>query len=149
MTSIVDPSDGMSVAGMSMARRLAMFGVRLRGRAPANGTGVTGMAAIPGPYNGHDHPPQSDPAGYPSPAPGTPSSQNPNIDVEDWDMMFDAVQSRLMRTVGQRLGELPNVPEHSAELSASLVQAVVLECVTEMDKLHAALKRERSQRLTP
>jgi hypothetical protein len=72
-----------------------------------------------------------------------------SIPVDDWDVMFDAVRARLIRTVGERLGELPDVPQHSAELSASLVQAVVLDCVNALDQLHAALTQERSQRPTP
>jgi hypothetical protein len=72
-----------------------------------------------------------------------------SIPVDDWNVMFDAVRTRLMRTVGERLGELPEGPPHSAELSASLVQAVVLDCVSALDQLHAALTQERSQRPTP
>jgi hypothetical protein len=72
-----------------------------------------------------------------------------SIAVADWDLMFEAVRARLIDTVGARLGELPDVPHHSAELSASLVQAVVLDCVNALDQLHAALTRERSHRPTP
>ncbi|MDI1272141.1 hypothetical protein [Polaromonas sp.] len=71
------------------------------------------------------------------------------IEVEDWDVLFEAVKTTLRRIVGERLGELPEVPAHSAALSASLVQAVVLDCVGSLDRLHAALKQERSQRPTP
>lgn len=102
-----------------------------------------------GDINGHHA--DTDPAhpAYAKPVSGSPASGQPAMDMAEWDMMFDAVLARLIRTVGQRLGELPDTPQHSAELSASLVQAVVLECVAEMDKLHTALKQERSQRLTP
>lgn len=72
-----------------------------------------------------------------------------SIEVEDWDVLFEAVKTTLQRIVGERLGELPEVPAHSAELSASLVQAVVLDCVSSLDRLHDALKQERSQRPTP
>ncbi len=78
-----------------------------------------------------------------------PPAQRLSITVADWDVMFDAVRSRLIQSVGERLGELPDVPQHSAELSASLVQAVVLDCVSALDQLHAALRQERSQRPTP
>jgi hypothetical protein len=71
-----------------------------------------------------------------------------SIAVADWDVMFDAVRARLIDSVGERLGQLPDVPQHSAELSASLVQAVVLDCVNALDQLHAALTQERSQRPT-
>jgi hypothetical protein len=70
------------------------------------------------------------------------------ITISDWDVMFDAVRARLLQAVGERLGELPKVPQHSAELSASLVQAVILDCVIALDQLHAALQQERSQRPT-
>jgi hypothetical protein len=71
------------------------------------------------------------------------------IEVEDWDVLFEAVKTTLRRIVGERLGDLPEVPAHSAALSASLVQAVVLDCVGSLDRLHTALKQERSQRPTP
>lgn len=71
------------------------------------------------------------------------------IEVEDWDVLFEAVETTLRRIVGERPGELPEVPAHSAALPASQVQAVVLDCVDALDRLHAALKQERSQRPTP
>ena len=71
------------------------------------------------------------------------------IEVEDWDVLFEAVKTTLRRVVGERLGDLPEIPPRSAALSASLVQAVVLDCVGSLDRLHAALKQERSQRPTP
>ncbi len=72
-----------------------------------------------------------------------------SIGVDDWDVMFEAVRARLIHSVGERLGELPDLPHHSAELSASLVQAVVLDCVSALEQLHSALQQERSQRPTP
>lgn len=75
-----------------------------------------------------------------------------SIEVADWDVLFEAVKTTLRLIVGERLGEQPEVPEvpaHSAELSASLVQAVVLDCVSSLDRLHTALKQERSHRPTP
>ena len=151
MVSIVDPSDGMSAVGMSMAMatQLAMLSSRLRGRTPFNEAGVTSMAAAPSAYNGQHK--GSEPAlpEYSSPAPEEPSGQHLNIDVEDWDILFAAVKARLRRTVGDGMEKQPDVPAHSSALSASLVQAVVLDCVIEMDKLHASLKQQRSQRPTP
>lgn len=72
-----------------------------------------------------------------------------SIDPQDWDTLFDAVTTRLRRSVGEDLHNPPDVPYHSTALRASLIQAVVLDCARAMDKLHAALKHERSQRLTP
>lgn len=71
------------------------------------------------------------------------------IDAADWDTLFDAVSARLCQTVGEDLHNPPNVPAYSAALTASLIQAVVLDCVGALDQLHVALKYERSQRLTP
>ena len=70
------------------------------------------------------------------------------VNTADWDSLFDAVSVRLIRTVGEDLQNPPNVPLHSAALTASLIQAVVLDCVGALDQLHAALKQERSQRPT-
>lgn len=81
--------------------------------------------------------------------PDTPYDAHLFIEVEDWDVLFEAVKTTLRRVVGERLGELPEVPDHSAALAASLVQAVVLDCARSLDRLHTALKQERSQRPTP
>ena len=82
-------------------------------------------------------------------APDAPYDAHLAIEVEDWDVLFEAVKTTLRRIVGERLGDMPEVPAHSAALSASLVQAVVLDCVSSLDRLHAALQQERSQRPTP
>lgn len=71
------------------------------------------------------------------------------VNTADWDSLFDAVAVRLRQTVGEDLQNPPDVPVHSAALTASLIQAVVLDCVGALDRLHVALKQERSQRLTP
>jgi hypothetical protein len=81
--------------------------------------------------------------------PPGPLYQHADIAPDDWDVMFDAVQARLRRAVGEHLGGVPQIPSHSAGLSASLVQATVLDCVSALDQLHAALKQERSQGQTP
>ncbi len=79
------------------------------------------------------------------------AGDEPRLDIgsADWDVLFDAVSARLRQTVGEDLHHPPDVPAHSAALTASLIQAVVLDCVGALDKLHAALKHERSKRLTP
>eukprot|EP01136_Pigoraptor_vietnamica_P040420 Opistho-1_new@12309 len=103
------------------------------------------MTSIPMAHTAEPPPePMSLPNGH-----GAAAAPRLSIPVDDWNVMFDAVRTRLMRTVGERLGELPDGPVHSAELSASLVQAVVLDCVSALDQLHAALTQERSQRPTP
>jgi hypothetical protein len=88
--------------------------------------------------------PDADSAG-----PETHAAAHLNIAVADWDLMFVAVRTRLIDTVRERMAELPNLPQHPAELPASRVQAAVLDCVNALDQLHAALTRERSQRPTP
>lgn len=88
-------------------------------------------------------------SGSPSTASDTSHDQPLSIEVVDWDILFDAIETRLREAVGERLGVLPNTPMHSAQLSASLVQAVVLDCVDALHKLHAAIKHDRSQRPTP
>ena len=95
-------------------------------------------------------------AGYHQPVPAcapavpaAPGGDHLAIDLQDWDTLFDAVIIRLRCSVGEDLHNPPDVPSHSAALSASLIQAVVLDCVGALDKLHAALKHERSQRPTP
>lgn len=83
-------------------------------------------------------------------APGAPNdAQQLSIEVADWDVLFEAVTATLRGIVGERLESPPVVPAHTAALSASLVQAVVLDCVGALDRLHAALKQERSQRPPP
>ncbi|MDP2441794.1 MAG: hypothetical protein Q8M93_12325 [Polaromonas sp.] len=97
-------------------------------------------ALVPG-LNGFGTHPEAAP-------PDTPYDAHLFIEVEDWDVLFEAVKTTLRRIVGERLGELPEVPEvpgHSATLAASLVQAVVLDCARSLDRLHAALKQERGQ----
>ena len=94
-------------------------------------------------------------AGFNEPAPANPqaapvASREGCLSIEplDWDTLLDAVIIRLRLTVGEDLHNPPDVPFHSAALSASLTQAIVLDCASALDKLHAALKQERSQRLT-
>jgi len=74
--------------------------------------------------------------------------QHLTIAIDDWSALFHAVQTQLRIAVGDRLGVLPHMPGHSPELSATLVQAIVLNCVDALDQLHEALKQERSQRPT-
>lgn len=73
----------------------------------------------------------------------------PTISVDDWDSLFVAVEERLRQAVEERRDTLPDLPAHSAELSASQVQAIVLDCVDSLNLLHTALKQERSRRPAP
>lgn len=62
------------------------------------------------------------------------------ISPQDWDAMFRAIQVRLVTAVGDRSDSAPPPAEHD---TAGHVQVVVLECVTAMAQLHAALKLHR------
>lgn len=118
-------------------------------RTPEPAAGVLGMDSP------HDAPPALVPRQnglrphHEAAPPDAPHDAHLTIEVEDWDILLDAVKAKLRRSVGERLGDPPGVPAHPAALSASLVQAVVLDCVDSLDRLHAALKQERSQRPTP
>ena len=63
--------------------------------------------------------------------------------VQDWDMMFRAVEERLSSAVGKVLVATPGLEPQTA---AALVQTIVLECVAALDQLHAALTHERRRR---
>ena len=58
----------------------------------------------------------------------------------DWNLLFSAIAWRLRLTVCERLAGAP-APE--ADNIASQVQAAVLECIADMELLHAALYIER------
>ena len=116
-------------------------------RAPGQAAGARDV----GPTSLHEAPPalvsgHNGLATHPEAAvPDAPYDAHLSIEVADWDVLFEAVKTTLRRIVGERLGDLPEVPAHSAALAASLVQAVVLDCVRSLDRLHAALQQERSQ----
>lgn len=71
--------------------------------------------------------------------------QNPpdpqRIPPEDWDAMFRAIQVRLVKAVGDRLD---SAPAPAADDTSGRVQVAVLDCVTAMAQLHAALKCQRA-----
>lgn len=65
------------------------------------------------------------------------------IAIKDWDVLFRAVEARLLLSVGNKLA---SVPQPRAGDAADLVQSTVLECVTALHQLHIALGQERDQR---
>jgi hypothetical protein len=67
------------------------------------------------------------------------------IDIEDWDSLFDAVEQRLRDSV-----ERPDsvAMPLTARDNASRIKAAVLDCVSALDKLHKALQYERSAHAT-
>lgn len=66
------------------------------------------------------------------------------IAVDDWDLMFRAVEERLRKAVGERLVAIAGL---QAQDAACPIQAIVLDCVSALDLLHMALNQERGQRL--
>ena len=75
------------------------------------------------------------------------------IDAEDWDSLFGAVEERLRTTIGA-LEEGPEGPEAAAAPSAgrhstSQIKAVVLDCVNALHMLHKALRQGRDRPTPP
>ena len=66
-----------------------------------------------------------------------------NISIEDWDILFRAVEERLRRMVYERHTAASPARTHDLRGSA---QEIVLECVAALDQLHAALTLERHRR---
>ena len=56
------------------------------------------------------------------------------ISIEDWDKLFQSVESRLCASI------------EALDPAHAKVRVAVLECVEALDQLHVALKRERQQR---
>ena len=63
-----------------------------------------------------------------------------HIPTEDWDIMFRAIQLRLREAVGERP---KSAPPPQADDTAGHIQVVVLECVSAMEQLEAALRHQR------
>jgi hypothetical protein len=63
------------------------------------------------------------------------------IETEDWDSLFGAVEERLRTTVDQL--DTATTPVVAAD-KVSRIKSVVLDCVSALDMLHKALKNERS-----
>lgn len=61
------------------------------------------------------------------------------IPFEDWDILFQSVQSRLSMAAGARLA--PDSSPHAADACAHL-QAVVLDCVAALEQLRTAVTPE-------
>lgn len=69
-----------------------------------------------------------------------PVKENAQIDIEDWDSLFGAVEERLRDTV---LKPDMATKRSAAQDNASRIKSVVLDCVSALDKLHRALQQER------
>ncbi len=75
-------------------------------------------------------------------APGQPPGAS-TFAVENWNAMFDAVESRLRSTVGERSAEATDPTVSGA---SDRVRTSVLECAAALEQLHAALTLERAGR---
>lgn len=73
--------------------------------------------------------------------PDSNADSNSQIDTGDWDSLFDAVEQRLRDAV-----EKPELTATAleAQYNAWRIKSVVLDCVSALDKLHKALRHERS-----
>lgn len=78
--------------------------------------------------------------GEPHPA-GQGAACRLQIPFEDWDILFQSVQSRLGKTVDAHLASAPS--PHSDDAAAHL-QVVVLDCVAALEQLRTALTPERA-----
>lgn len=63
------------------------------------------------------------------------------IPFEDWDILFQSVQSRLRKTVDAHLASSPSPDSDDA---AAHLQVAVLDCVAALEKLRTALTPERA-----
>lgn len=76
-------------------------------------------------------------------APHSESQQTPHplqISVDDWDILFRAIQVRLKDAVAD---SHPSGWPSQTDATAGQVQTTVLECISAMEQLHAALGHER------
>jgi hypothetical protein len=69
---------------------------------------------------------------------------SPPVSLEDWDVMFHAIELRLAQAVGERPDSA--APAH-ADDTAGHIQVVVLECISAMKQLHEVLKKQRAPKL--
>ena len=68
------------------------------------------------------------------------------IEEEDWDSLFGAIEEKLESTVNEPLTAATSA---QALERASAIRTVVLDCVRSLDTLFKALKRERSAHRQP
>lgn len=93
---------------------------------------VSEVKVANGTSNGHGHTVSS---------PAADAHSDSQIDIADWDSLFHAVEERLCDTVEK--ADLAATPL-AAQYNAWRVKSIVLDCVSSLDKLHKALRQERS-----
>lgn len=74
----------------------------------------------------------------------TPDQLHLQIPIDDWDALFRSIQVRLTDVVGERPASA--LPPEAADTTGH-IQVVVLDCVSALGQLHAALMRERMNTL--
>ena len=67
------------------------------------------------------------------------------IEPEDWDSLFGAIEERLRGTVDTLDSATTQVPSRN---KLSYIKSVVLDCVSSLDALHTALRHDRGLQLT-
>lgn len=72
-------------------------------------------------------------------SPALETTAQAKIAPEDWDILFCAIQLRLRRAIADRTAAAPLPSDNVADG----LDVLVLECVSDMGRLHAALKHER------
>ena len=76
--------------------------------------------------------------------PTTNSAIEAEIEDEDWDSLFGAVEERLRGTV-DTLDSI--TPQLASQDKLSRIKSVVLDCVSSLDALHTALRHDRGRHL--
>jgi len=71
------------------------------------------------------------------------ASRTCDLSTGEWDELFNAVKSRLLLTVGERLTLTAGA---NGPGSAGWARVSVLECVDALEQLHALLRLERARR---
>ena len=113
--------------------------VRLKSQLSPQG-GIAGKnAAITGCDSDAPNAPSADPSQHAA-RPSTSAEAQVEIQDEDWDSLFGAVEERLRGTV-EALDS--NTTQLAPQEKLSRIKSVVLDCVNSLDALHQALRHDR------
>ena len=105
-----------------------------------NGT-ASDRFSLRGGFAAIDHDPGD--AGLAPNAGGTAAPRSADVAIRDWDVLLNAVKTRLRLTVGERMA---TTLERRSPETAGWVQASILECVSALDQLHITLAHELGRR---
>ncbi|MGC1175908.1 hypothetical protein [Polaromonas sp.] len=102
--------------------------------------GFVDLTLLSGPdHSAPELPPAPHPAGH-----NPPDQLHLQIPIDDWDALFRSIQVRLTNVVGDRPASA--LPLEAADTTGH-IQVAVLDCVSALGQLHAALARERMNTL--